>query len=262
MRATAPPFPETSAVLPRRTPIRLDEDWHVHSTFSDGVDSLEANIARAAELGLRRLGCVDHVRHDTTYVPAFVSAVRDAQARTGIALTAGIEAKMLDQAGTLDLPDSAEGVDVVYIADHQVPGDTGPVSPRAIREAIARGEEDGAGVASRLASALVNAIRRNAPRHRLVLAHPFSLLPKLGLDEAILSDASIDAVARAAAASRTIVEVSERWRCPSARVLRACLANGVTLVASTDSHRAADIGMYHYVAARADELADVTEPHD
>src|SRR5881394_91578 len=97
-------------------PIRLDEDWHVHSTFSDGADSLDANVERAAWRGLRHLGCVDHVRRDSTFVPEYVAAVKRARVESPIELSIGIEAKMLDRAGTLDLPNDVEGVELVYVA--------------------------------------------------------------------------------------------------------------------------------------------------
>ena len=43
-------------------------DMHVHSTFSDGRDRIEDNIAECESLGLVALGCVDHVRADTDWV--------------------------------------------------------------------------------------------------------------------------------------------------------------------------------------------------
>jgi putative hydrolase len=240
--------------------LHLNEDWHVHSTFSDGVDSLEANVASAAARGIIRLGCVDHVRTDTTYVPEFVSSVRALQATTDIVLTAGVEAKLLDRAGTLDLPTSTAGVDFVYIADHQFPGDDGPVSPRVIREALAQGGEQASVVVRQLAAATMASMRSYAPQHRLVLAHLFSILPKLGLDERAIPESLLDELASCARATDTIVEISERWRCPSERTLRVCMRRGVTIVASTDSHRATDIGGYAYVAEAFAALADGATP--
>ncbi|HEY5231884.1 MAG TPA: histidinol-phosphatase, partial [Galbitalea sp.] len=63
----------------------------------------------------------------------------------------------------------------------------------------------------------------------------------------------------AAAATRTatLVEVNEKWGCPSPRSLRAALAAGVQLVASTDSHVASDVGRYSRVSdilSRTDAL--------
>jgi putative hydrolase len=232
--------------------VRLDEDWHVHSTFSDGADTLAANIASATERGLCRLGCVDHVRRDTTYVPDYVAAVVAARASSPVALSIGIEAKLLDRSGALDLPADCDGVDLVYVADHQFPGADGPVSPRVVRESIAAGERDPSTVIGELDQATGAAMDSHAARHRLVLAHLFSIVPKLGLREDDVPDGALSAIAACAVRTGTIVEVSERWRCPSARMIRACVSAGVPVVASTDSHRATDIARYDYVRAASE----------
>jgi putative hydrolase len=236
--------------------IPLDEDLHVHSTFSDGVDTVAQNLATATALGLRTLGCVDHVRRDTTYVPDYVRAVSTIRATTSVAMTIGIEAKMLDASGTLDLPEAATlaGVDLVYVADHQYPDPEGPTSPRRVRDALASGERDADIVIEGLVNATIATIQRHSPAHRLVLAHLFSIVPKLGLSEARVSDELIARLVSAAADTKTIIEISERWSCPSARVVRAAMAKGVEIRVSTDSHRSSDIGKYDYVAAIAAEL--------
>ncbi|MFZ0974784.1 MAG: PHP domain-containing protein, partial [Solirubrobacteraceae bacterium] len=85
------------------------QDMHVHSTFSDGAHSLEENVAEAESLGLVELGCVDHVRVDTDWVPAYAAAVAALRERTEVRLQCGIEAKLLDTAGALDLPEPCLG---------------------------------------------------------------------------------------------------------------------------------------------------------
>ena len=89
---------------------------------------------------------------------------------------------------------------------------------------------------------------RYAPQFRIVLAHLFSILPKLGLDEATVTDEAISRLLSAAHRTEAAIEVSERWRCPSERVVQMAAARHVRLVASTDSHRAVDVGRYSYVA--------------
>jgi putative hydrolase len=81
------------------------------------------------------------------------------------------------------------------------------------------------------------------------LAHCFSILPKIGLCEDDLSPEHLSAWARAAAETGTLVEVNEKWGCPGPRSLRAALDAGVRLVASTDSHDAAEVGRYNRVPA-------------
>ena len=59
-------------------------DLHVHSTFSDGRGTIEENIAAAEALGLGTLGCVDHVRVDTDWVPDYVAAVNRLRGSTRV----------------------------------------------------------------------------------------------------------------------------------------------------------------------------------
>lgn len=84
------------------------------------------------------------------------------------------------------------------------------------------------------------------------LAHLFSVVPKMGLDEEAVSDRAIGQLARQARAAGARLEVNEKWACPSARTVRAFAEAGVDLVASTDSHNCRDIGAYSWVRRIAD----------
>ena len=97
--------------------VALDEDFHVHSTFSDGASTLAENVAAARERGLRTLCLVDHVRQDTDWVPEFTAAVAPHRGRPGLRVLAGVEAKILDTCGHLDLPAQLDdAVDLVLVA--------------------------------------------------------------------------------------------------------------------------------------------------
>jgi putative hydrolase len=228
-------------------------DLHVHSTFSDGRDGVPSNVLAAESANLTRLGCVDHVRRDTTWVPDYVRAVRAAQRSTSVALTAGLEAKILDGSGALDLPADYRLADFIYAADHQFPWCDGPRRPREVRGWIASGTLTPSDAIDGLVAATVATMRRYAG-DRLVLAHLFSILPKLGIDELLVPLEAIGALGAVAAETATIVEVSERWRCPSVRTVRTLHDAGVELVSSTDSHQAATVGRYSYVTEVAAAL--------
>lgn len=220
-------------------------DHHVHSTFSDdAVSSVGQNIAAAAAAGLTTIRCVDHVRASTTWVPEFLAAVA-AEPTLGLVVLHGVETKLMDVTGTLDLPPGLRGVPVL-IADHQFPGTDGPWSPT---ETIARGLAP-ADATDLLITAYVNAMRST---ENAQLAHPFSILPKIGLSESDLSDEQLRLWAETAAATNTWIEVNEKWACPAPRALRAIRQAGATLVASTDSHTAADVGRYSRVTDLLDE---------
>jgi putative hydrolase len=223
------------------------EDYHVHSVFSDGVSTVTENVRAARQRGLRRICLVDHVRRDTTWVPRFVSAVQQLRELPGIDILAGVEAKILDRAGRLDLPaaDATAGIDLVLIADHQFPGDLGPVQPGEMRAALSSRELSPQEVIDCLVEATASAL---GLVERPVLAHLFSVLPKIGLAEPDVPDSMLSLLANRARAAGAMVEVNEKWSCPSARTLRAFAAAGVPVVASTDSHDCKDIGVYNSVA--------------
>ncbi|MFJ4253336.1 PHP domain-containing protein [Microbacterium sp. NPDC090003] len=219
----------------------LRGDHHVHSTFSDdAVSTPEENVAAAVVVGLETLRIVDHVRRDTTWVPEYVSAIAALRVPEGLTVLTGVEAKILDTAGTLDIPELPPGIDRILIADHQFPGADGPLGPTAVRERIAAGWAT-TDVLDDFVTGVIAAMERHPGNQ---LAHCFSLLPKIGLAESDLGDERLTAWARAAARTGTLVEINEKWGCPEPASLAALRAAGAELVASTDSHDARDVGRY------------------
>jgi len=224
----------------------LDEDYHVHSTFSGDAESTVAqNVRAAGERGLRTLCVADHVRRDTAWVPELAAAVAAYRGRPGPRVLAGVEAKILDAGGRLDLPGRLDGIDLVLIADHQFPGDDGPVHPDRVRAAIEGGELAAAEAVERLCAATVRAL--GATDRGCLLAHLFSLLPKLGLDEAMVPRPLLADLAAGAARAGAMVEVNEKWACPSPRTVAAMLRAGARVVAGSDSHHCRDVGVYRSV---------------
>ncbi len=227
--------------------IALDEDFHVHSTFSDGASTLAENVRIARERRLRTLCLVDHVRTDTVWLPDFVRAVAPYRSVPGLRVLAGVEAKMLDATGRLDVPpdlDRTDGIDLVLIADHQFPGRDGPVHPAVMRTALTGGELTAAEAIEGLVTATIGALLGT---RRGLLAHLFSLLPKMGLDEEQVPAALLNELATAAARTGVLVEVNEKWRCPAPHTVAALASAGVRLVAGSDSHHCRDIGVYDTV---------------
>lgn len=234
-------------------PIR--QDMQVHSTFSDGADTIAANVRAAEAAGLTQMTCMDHVRIGTDWLPDYVAEVERVRATTAVELTCGIEAKLLDTSGRLDMPADAEipaGVQVVYAADHQVAMDGGVRHPDAVRAGLESGELS----AAEVFSALITSTREclDSPRD-IVIAHFFSILPKLGLHEADAPLDEIEALAAECARTGQRIEVNERYRSPSARTLRPFIERDVPLLVSTDSHRAATIGQYEHCLSVLRELS-------
>ena len=233
----------------------LRGDYHVHSSFSDdAVSTIAQNLDAAARIGLTEIRLIDHVRIDTTWVPEFLAEVTRESKYDELAIFTGVEAKILNARGEVDIPRGLVvgpgGVDAIVIADHQFPGLDGPWSPEVTREKIAAGlaKEDALDILIGATIAAMESVEWGQ------LAHCFSILPKIGLGEDDLSDEQLAAWAGAAARTGTLIEINEKWGCPQPRALRAAIAAGARLVASTDAHIASDVGRYDRVAALLNEL--------
>jgi putative hydrolase len=223
-------------------------DWHTHSDLTDGADPWEAMAGAAREAGLTLLGASDHVRRDSTWLPEYAARVRRL-AGDGLAISCGVEAKVLDTTGALDLPDRLPRLDHVLVADHQLPGPHGPLHPRDVAAARAAGTTTDDDVLDHLVTATCAALGRSpAPP---VIAHLFSVLPKCGMGEAAVTDEHLRALADACRAADAAVEVNEKWRSPGPDVLARLSRLGVRLVSGSDAHRADEVGRRAYL----DEVA-------
>ena len=226
-------------------------DHHVHSVFSDGRNTIAENVAQARCRGLHTLCLVDHVRADTDWVPRFVEATTElieadrATHTEPLEIRRGVETKVLDRAGHLDLPPGLEELDHILVADHRFPLADGPHDPREIRD----GRTEGAWSDAELADSLLDAVENSleAVAGRGILAHMFSILPKAGMSEDCLPSSRIDRLAARCAELGVVVEANERWGCPSGRTLGHFVAHGVPVVCATDSHRVETIGLYDRV---------------
>ena len=225
-------------------------DMHVHSTFSDGRNTIAENVATARERGLGTICLVDHVRADTDWLPEFIAATRDLIETEGgrpepLCILRGVETKVLDQAGALDLPPGLEALDHVLVADHQFPMDDGPHDPREVRAGIEAGRWDKGSLASVLIESVGNSLERVAGIG--ILAHMFSVLPKAGMSEADLPARGLEWLSRQCRRFGIATEVNERWGCPSGPTLEYFARSEVPIVCATDSHRIETIGRYDQV---------------
>src|SRR5215218_9185960 len=202
-------------------------DLHVHSTFSDdAVSTIEENLAAAEQRGLRTLGMVDHVRRDTTWVATFADAVATLSKRAKPTVLCGVEAKVLDTEGRVDLPADLPSLDYVLLADHQLPRPGGPMTPDAATVAIAQGELSVATVVDDLVEATVQGLDCY---DRVVVAHLFSILPQIGLTDGVVPDRLVRRLGEKARAVGAVIEINEKWTCPSSWVARILVDCGVNL---------------------------------
>ncbi len=240
----------------------LTVDGHVHSTWSDGASTPAENLAAAIAAGLEGMVMVDHVRRTTDWLPAMVRDVDALRASAALDVRIGVETKIMDATGRLDLPTRLDGVQTVLIADHRFPGPGGPIEPAQVTAWLRAGAVSPRHVLEDLVAAMIAAL--GTVRLPAVLAHPFSLLPKMGLRETDVPPDALLALAARCRETDTAIEINEKWRCPGSPIVELMRVEGVRLVVGSDAHDAPDVGRWSSVrdtlAAVRDEAPSTRSP--
>ncbi len=229
----------------------LKEDMHIHSTYSDGVNTIEENLKQAEFIGLERICCVDHVREDTDWLGKYVENVSRVKNETDVKVFSGIETKLLNSNGDLDIPKDICGVDYIYVADHQFPMLSRPYHPKEVRQFISENKLSAEAAIEILCEATMSAMKKFP---NVVIAHLFSILPKIGLSEDQVPENLLCEMADTAKRFNVKIEIDERWKCPTFRTVSFFKTQNVPIWFSTDSHRKETIGEYRYNAEVYDKL--------
>ncbi|GAA0543590.1 hypothetical protein GCM10010172_26410 [Paractinoplanes ferrugineus] len=225
----------------------LTVDAHVHTGFAAGRDSVGVVVSAADRAGLTALTFADQVTPETTWLPAYADAVRRAQVRTEMTLRVAAEVEVVQPDGWLALPADLGQLEAVSVAVSRLPLAAGLLGAREVRAMLATGELAAEQVTEGLVAATVRGLERASRYAPTQLARPLSLLAQVGLDEAAIQPDMVDALAAACRETGTIVEVSEAWRCPSARIVALLRAARVTLVPASDARYAAEVGHWQYL---------------
>ncbi|GIM92346.1 hydrolase [Paractinoplanes toevensis] len=225
----------------------LTVDAHAHTGFAAGRDSVGVVVSAADRAGLTALTFADQVGPDTTWLPAYADAVRRAQLRTEMTLRVAAEVEVVQPDGWLAWPADLGPLEAISVAVSRLPLATGPLAPREVRAMLSAGELTAEQVAESVIVATVRGLERASRYAPTQLARPLSLLAQVGLDDAAITPDMVDALAAACRETGTIVEVSEAWRCPSARIVALLRAARVTLVPASDARYAAEVGQWQYL---------------
>ena len=118
--------------------MKLTADYHTHTIFSDGNNTVLENVQRAKEIGLKEVAITEHGFSHIIFgihrkdMPKFIQEIREAEAQTGMRTLVGIESNIRGHSGLCDLTkEDYENFDVylagihVYIhydrhADHKI----------------------------------------------------------------------------------------------------------------------------------------------
>ena len=234
----------------------ITEDMHIHSTFSDGMGTVEENVQAAIAAGMTKMCCVDHVRRDTEWLPAYVKEVLRIRALYSdqIEVLIGIEAKFLNQSGDLDMPaDLPDGIDHILAADHRFPLDDRVIHPDEVKEIILANVIDKKNLFRCLTDAIVNSMEKHPG---VIIAHFLSILPKVGLLESEYPKEMMEEISVKATETRSMLEMNERWKCPSGTFISYYMQRCNRVIFGTDSHSPGSIGKFDWINSQLDHSVD------
>jgi DNA polymerase (family 10) len=195
-------------------------ELHVHTTASDGRNSIEEMGEAARALGFEYIGVCDHSRSSAIAnglsverMIRHISDIRAANRRTrGVTILVGCECDILGN-GSLDYPDDLLAqCDFVVASIHSAMGSSGTRRPSPTERTLAAMEN----------------------RYVSIVGHPTGRL----LNQRAPMELDIGAVVEAAARTHTMLEVNAAWQRLDLKDIhiKQALAAGVMLSINTDAH--------------------------
>ena len=156
-----------------------------------------------------------------------------------------VEAKIMNTSGELDVPSDFDltKLDAVHSSDHRFPLDE-PMAPQDVASMLA----DGHVTEPELWDALLTATCASIERYPgVIVAHPLSILPKVGLRPQDVPAGFGEVLAAQVLRHGAVVEVNNKWSCPSVELVRELHAFGAPIVAASDAHHLGETGSTEYL---------------
>jgi putative hydrolase len=211
---------------------RLDQalpcDFHMHTNITDGTASVLEMAEAAQSARMTQILFSEHIRQTSTYFPEFSALVRRTSI-TDVQLFVGVEAKVLDTSGALDMPaGTAEQCDAIIGSVHRPPGHETSAATWSRMEV---------NTARALEFALARAIVLYSPAH--ILGHPLGMcVTKFRIEP--LDE--LYALARLCASEGKAFELNPRYCGDIGTWLDIVSQCGCPVSIGSDAHRVEDVG--------------------
>lgn len=101
--------------------MKLTADYHTHTVYSDGKNTLLENFRRAKEVGLREIGCTEHGFSHIFFglrrkkLPRYIEELRAAEKETGVRGLLGLENNLRGLSGLCDFTEDDLRVFDLYV---------------------------------------------------------------------------------------------------------------------------------------------------
>ena len=187
----------------------LSGEWHIHTSYTDGANSVDDYCKRAVELGIPLVAFTEHVRRRLSYdFNAYLEDIDRAREQYDLIVLSGCEAKVLPD-GTLDVDDSIlKQVDYPIFAFHSFPKDI-----------------------EVYLDALYNVLKNPYVN---TWAHPGVFLKRAGLN---LPENKLSRVFKVLSDNEVLTELNAKYNAPSDAWISLARQHRVNFVRGSDCHR-------------------------
>lgn len=117
-------------------------DLHIHSTYTDGKDSISDIVKRAEAINLGIIAITDHIRESSTYFDEYVQEIEKIRKTAKINILIGFEARIKNFRGEVDVSnENYEKSDVKIASVHRFTIGNKLYNPDLFTKEIAQGLE-------------------------------------------------------------------------------------------------------------------------
>lgn len=191
----------------------LKGEWHVHTNYTDGHNSVDDYCKKALDLGIPLIAFTEHVRKNLDYdFSSFLNDIDEAKENYNLIILSGCEAKILPD-GSLDVDDNIlKVVDYPIFAFHSFPSDL-----------------------NLYLRSLLKVIKN---KYVNTWAHPCAFLQKKNLE---LCDSELEEIFDCMQKNGVLLEINRKYSLPSKRWIDLAKANNVKFVCGSDVHYLDDL---------------------
>lgn len=222
-------------------------DLHIHTTFSDGKNTLVEYAGEAIKIGYKTIAFTDHICDYTNYLEKYISEIKELkkQFQGKLTILAGIESKVINPSGELDLPDNfhvfRDNLEWILAAFHRIPkGHKDYFSS----EEIVNNKKD---ALKQWNSAMLNTLQNPLVSG---IAHPTAILQKYSIP---LTQDQKKTIAQTALSNNKQLEFNMKYRVPDDEFVDILKCFGTKLFLGSDSHSIKEFQAY---SSHIKEIAD------
>lgn len=100
----------------------LSVDFHLHSTWTDGKNTIQEIINVAKKNGLNAIAITDHIRKKSTYFNDYKKEIDFLNSKEELNIYTGFEAKVADFSGNIDVNNEVvQQADIAVVSVHRYP---------------------------------------------------------------------------------------------------------------------------------------------